>query len=95
MKIFQILDGFCHWDATSIHPTLESTEGKYAPYIRFVEAPDTVFEGWGYDEETGEFIQPEIPEGWAYDAETGTFYRVDENGNPILAEIDESETDLT
>ena len=28
----------------------------------FVEAPDNVFEGWGYLD--GEFIQPVPPEGW-------------------------------
>lgn len=75
MKIFQILDGICHWDATPKHPTLESTKGLYAPDIKFVEAPDNVFEGWGYVD--GEFIQPTPPEGWLYDVYTGTFYPVD------------------
>lgn len=81
MKIFQILDGFCHWDATSKHPTLDSTIGLYAPDIIFVEAPDKVHEGWGYDEtKTGDdrFIQPEPPEGWAYDESSGTFYPIDQ-----------------
>lgn len=80
MKVFQILNGFCHWDATAKHPTLESTKGRYAPDIKFVEAPDYVFESWGYDEtQTGDdrFIQPEPPEGWEYDPNTGTFYPVD------------------
>ena len=77
MKIFQILNDICHWDATIAHPTLESTEGKYAPDIVFVEAPDFVFEGWGFDPvESGDarFIQPTAPEHWCYDPETGTFY---------------------
>ena len=80
MKIFQILGGFCHWDATAKHTTLQSTVGKYAPNITFVEAPDTVFESWGYDDtKTGNarFIQPTAPEGWAYDPDTGTFYPTD------------------
>ena len=77
MKIFQILNNICHWDATQKHPTLESTEGKYTPDILFVEAPDYVFEGWGYDAEAeGEsrFIKPTPPDGWLYDDATGTFY---------------------
>lgn len=72
MKIFQILDGFCHWDATKTFPTIEATVGNVSPSIQFVEAPDHVFEGWGYID--GEFVQPTPPEGWLYDAETGTFY---------------------
>lgn len=77
MKVFQVLNGICFWDGTEQFPALESTEGKFAPDILFVEAPDYVFEGWGYDpEETGDnrFIKPTPPEGWLYDDETGTFY---------------------
>ena len=47
MKIFQILDGICYYDATPIHPTLDSTVGKYPPNVQFVEAPNYVFENWG------------------------------------------------
>lgn len=98
MKIFQILNGFCHWDATPKHPTLESTQGRYAPDIVFVETPDNVHEGWGYDEtQEGDerFIRPALPEPsqwtdengelrqWMYDDETGTFYIADADGNPI------------
>ncbi|HOR13608.1 MAG TPA: hypothetical protein PKX46_06740 [Clostridia bacterium] len=77
MKIFQILNSICHWDATGKHPTIESTQGLYAPDIVFIEAPDYVFEGWGYDAEAEgdeRFIQPTPPEHWLYDPETGTFY---------------------
>ena len=77
MKIFQIFDGRCHWDATSKHTTIESTVGIYAPNIKFVSAPDYVREGWGYDEAAeGEarFVEPTPPEGWLYDRETGMFY---------------------
>lgn len=76
MKIMQILNGMCHYDVTPIHPTLADTVGKYAPNIVFVEAPDFVFENWGYDEtKTGDerFIKPTPPEGWYYDDETGSF----------------------
>lgn len=72
MKVFQIVDGFCYWDATKQFPTVESTVGRFPPHLLFVEAPDYVFEGWGYL--NGEFIQPEAPEGFLYDPHTGTFY---------------------
>ena len=49
MKIFQIVSNVCYWDATAVHPTLADTVGKYPSDIIFVEAPDYVFEGWGYD----------------------------------------------
>ena len=42
MKIFQIVNNICYYDATPVHPTLESTEGKYPPDVLFVEAPDKV-----------------------------------------------------
>ena len=76
MKVFQIVNGFCHYDATRVHPTIEGTVGKYAPNIVFVETPDYVFEGWGYDEtKDGDerFIKPIAPDGWTYDDASGTF----------------------
>ena len=76
MKIFQICGGICYYDATPIHPTLADTIGKYPPTVQFVEAPDYVFENWGYDStKTGDerFIEPTPPEGWYYDDETGSF----------------------
>lgn len=72
MKIFQVEAGICHWDATNQFPTLQDTVGFFPPDVLFVEAPDNVFEGWGYL--NGKFIQPEPPEGWLYDENTGTFY---------------------
>lgn len=77
MKLFQIVDGFCYWDATQSVQSLSNTIGRYPPDVLFVEAPDYVFEGWGYDytkEGDERFIVPEAPEGWVYDIETGTFY---------------------
>lgn len=76
MKIFQIVDGICYYDATPVHPTLADTIGKYPPDVIFVEAPDYVFENWGFDEtKEGDerFIKPTPPEGWYYDDETGSF----------------------
>lgn len=71
-KVFQIESGICYWDATRQFPTVDSTVGFFPPNLLFVEAPDYVFEGWGYA--NGEFIKPEPPEGWEYDEKTGTFY---------------------
>lgn len=77
MKIFQILGDFCHWDASNVISTLEEARERFAPDIIFVEAPDNVREGWGFDaslEGDARFIRPVPPEGWEYDEETGTFY---------------------
>ena len=74
MKIFQIVNGFCHWQTP--FRSLEETVNFPADCI-FVEAPDYVNEQWGFDEtKEGDerFIKPEAPEGWLYDDETGTFY---------------------
>ena len=82
MKIFQIVERMCFYDATAVHQTLLSTVGKYPPDVLFVEAPDYVFEGWGYNpaaEGDGRFVQPTPPEGWLYDTDTGTFYQEGEN----------------
>ena len=79
MKVFQIVDGFCWWDATDTVRTLKQAEAMFPPDVVFVEAPDNVREGWVYDEhEQGDarFIRPEAPEGWAYDDKTGTFYEL-------------------
>lgn len=108
MKIFQIFafpgttDYLCHWDATGKFPTLASASGKFAPDVVFVEAPDYVFEGWGYDPAAGgdaRFIQPPLPTPsswisesgveyhWVYDAATGTFYVADASGAAVAGEL--------
>lgn len=80
-KVFQIINNMCSWQ-TPYH-SIKETVGRYPADIKFVEAPDYVYEGWGYMEEDKEgnpiegeerFIQPEAPEGWIYDVDTGTFY---------------------
>ena len=76
MKVFQILDRFCHWDATNMAATAADAAKRY-PGLEFVEAPDFVFEGWGYAvnrEGDERFIRPTPPEGYSYDEETGTMY---------------------
>ncbi|MEG1777466.1 MAG: hypothetical protein RR209_00685 [Angelakisella sp.] len=70
MKIFQIMNGICHWQTP--YTKMIETVGRYAPDIEFAEAPDYVFEGWGYLD--GKFIKPTPPKGWIYDEQTGTFY---------------------
>lgn len=80
MKIFQILGGICHWDASNVISSLDEAAERFAPDIVFAEAPDTVYEGWGFDasaEGDARFIKPVPPEGWLYDDETGTFYPAD------------------
>lgn len=89
MKVFQIENNICYWDATRQFPSVESTVGCFPPDLLFVEAPDNVFEGWGYID--GEFIQPTPPEGWLYDAGTGTFYR---EGDPAPSDIPTPEEQL-
>ena len=72
MKIFQIEAGICHWDASNVLQSLDDAKVRFPPSLLFVEAPDYVFEGWGYLD--GEFIKPAAPEGWVYDESNGTFY---------------------
>ena len=89
-KVFQIVNNMCSWQ--SPYKSIKETEGRYPADIKFVEAPDYVYEGWGYMEEdkdgnklTGaeRFIQPEAPEGWIYDVESGTFYHESEIGSRL------------
>ena len=78
MKVFQIIDGFCHWDASAVLRRAADAVGRFPESDLFVDAPDCVFEGWGFDsslEGDARFIQPIPPEGWLYDEGTGTFYR--------------------
>lgn len=80
MKIFQILGGFCHWDATDTVVTLERCAAMFSADMVFAEAPDYVFEGWGYDAAAvgdDRFIRPSPPDGWLYDENSGTFYPAD------------------
>lgn len=54
-------------------PSVESTIGYFPKNLLFVEAPDYVFEGWGYVD--NEFITPTPPEGWLYDEKMEPFTR--------------------
>ena len=78
MKVFQILDGFCYYDATDVYKSVKDIpDDYYPPDVLFVDTHDHVFFGWGYDEtKTGDarFIKPTPPEGFLYDDKTGTYY---------------------
>ena len=76
MKVFYIQDGFCFHYHSEYSSAVEASK-YFHPSFLFVDAPDYVFEGWGYDAEAegdAKFIKPTPPDGWLYDDETGTFY---------------------
>ena len=78
MKVFQILNGRCHWQTP--FQSLAETVGRFPADCLFVEAPDYVNEQWGFDEtEIGDdrFIKPVPPEGFIYDDETGQMYPIE------------------
>lgn len=81
MKLMQILNGVCHYDMTPLGYTdVGDAKSHYAPDIEIVEAPNNVFEGWGYDNTASgdaRFTAPVPPDGWGYDVTTGTFYPTD------------------
>lgn len=92
MKVFQILKGFCYYDATRLYPNAAEAAKHYSPDTVWVDAPDYVFEGWGYDETKegdARFIQPLPPEGWEYDPENGTYYQEGElpPSKPLTADV--------
>lgn len=92
MKVFQIVNGFCHYDATRLYTNAAEAAKHHASDTVWVDAPDYVFEDWGYDSsKTGDerFIQPKAPEGWLYDPGTGTFYQ--EGEAPPVKEPTEAE----
>lgn len=77
MKVFQIVDTICYHDASREFSSAAETEGRFPHDVLFVDTPDYVYEGWGYDaSKTGDerFLQPQPPEGWEYDPATGTIY---------------------
>lgn len=80
MKIFEVFNDICHHEIFGMG--YDEAVKMYAP-IKIIEAPDYVFEGWGYM--NGEFIKPETPSGWLYDDVTGTFYP--ENETPPSEQI--------
>lgn len=79
-KVFQIVNDKCNW--LTPYTSLGEVIGKYPSDCIFVEAPDYVFESWGYrlTDDDGNpvygddrFIKPIPPEGYVYDDDTGEF----------------------
>jgi len=73
-KVFDVMDNRLHHYYPE-YASVEDTAGLFADNIKFVDAPDWCYEGYGYlpDEEgDARFVKPELPEGWVYD----------KNGNP-------------
>ena len=94
MKVFQIIDGFCHWDASAVLRRAAEAVGRFPEDDVFADAPDYVFEGWGFDASLcgdERFIKPIAPVGWVYDEGTGTFYR---EGDAPPAEVKKSPEQL-
>ena len=74
MKVFEIVNGVCFKEYPEYSSASEASK-NYAPNIQFVDAPDNVWTGYGFDPtKAGDsrFIRPELSDGWVYD----------ENGNP-------------
>ena len=95
MKIFQVVNNIVHYDMTHLYSSLVVAKSKYPATTQIIEAPDYVFEGWGFNpNENGDdrFIRPVPPEGWEYDEATGTFY---DPKFPTTQEIAEAEAKLT
>lgn len=87
MKVFQIIGGICYWDASSVIRRAADADSRFEADMLFADAPDYVYEGWGFDasaEGDARFIQPTPPEGWLYDHGSGTFY---EDGTNPPSEI--------
>ena len=74
MKVFEIVNGVCFREYPEYANASEASK-FFAPNIQFVDAPDDVWEGFGFDgskKGDSRFIRPELSDGWVYD----------ENGNP-------------
>ena len=88
MKIFQVVNGYCHW--CTPYTSMAETEG-YPPDCYFVEAPDYVGEQWIFDdtkEGDERFVAPPAPEGWMYDEETHSYFPISELPNLLKAAQD-------
>lgn len=77
-KVIQIVNDNCAW--VTPFENVGVTVGMYPSDCLFVEAPDYVFEGWGYitQDDDGNyvsgddrFVKPVAPEGCVYDDDTG------------------------
>lgn len=87
-KVFQIVENVLF----AYYPQYRSAKEAstfYSSDIVFVDAPDYVFDNWGYDEtKDGDerFIRPIPPTGLLYDDDSGQFYP--ENEIPPSKRVD-------
>ncbi|MBR1659258.1 MAG: hypothetical protein IJ705_02955 [Oscillospiraceae bacterium] len=64
MKVFQIFDGICYCDYSHNYRSAAEAAKYYSPETVFVDAPDYVDVGWGFDgtkEGDERFIEPPAP----------------------------------
>lgn len=78
-KVFLIVDNHCQREYPEYENAYDASK-NFAPNMLFVDAPDYVWPGWGFDpdkEDDERFVRPELEEGWIYD-ENGMPYNVEE-----------------
>lgn len=99
-KIFQVVDNECRWHMP--FTSLAEVMKIYPKGLTFIEAPDFVFEGWGYKEEDEDgnkllgndrFIKPVPPEGQYYDDDLGDFFTEEELPARLLRVQNEKQTE--
>lgn len=79
MKVFQIKNGLCFNEFSHRVNTAEEAYELWGDQYTFVDGPDYVFIGWGFDEtQEGDarFVKPIPPEGCYYDDSNGAFYPI-------------------
>ena len=68
-KVMEILYNRVHREYPE-YDSADEASSHFAPTIRFVDAPDWVWPGYGYDDtKQGDerFVRPALNEGWEYD----------------------------
>lgn len=79
MKVFRIEEELCFDDITHIAETAEEAYERFGYDDIYVDAPDYVFVGWGFDgskEGDDRFIKPVPPAGYYYDDSDGGIYQM-------------------
>ena len=80
MKVFEIVGNICHKEYPQYTNAKEASQ-YYSKEIIFVDAPDWVWPGYGYDSnKSGDsrFVRPTLSEGWEYD-ENGHIWNPEEH----------------
>lgn len=79
MKVMQIKNGLIYQDVSSLYESAIEASKYYDNTIEFIDTPNYVFPGWGYNpslEGDNRFIKPSVPDGMIYDDETGTVFNL-------------------